>query len=88
MGELFTNTRKWSFPSTSNSSLDDCNNARNGIYRNYPNTLNMPDDNSNALIVGMPVSSLFSLQLCLYQKGKLYLRMEWGANSWTSWKEY
>lgn len=88
VGGLFSSRKMWSFPSKDNTTLDDCNNARNGVYRNFPDTKNMPREfqrNEGAIIVARPVNNLISMQECYFQNGDFYTRVEWGTGLWSSW---
>ena len=88
VGGLFSSGKMWSFPSKDNTTLDDCNNARNGVYRNFPSTKNMPREfspNEGAVIVARPVNNLISVQECYFQNGDFYTRVEWGTGLWSSW---
>lgn len=88
VGGLFSSGKMWSFPSKDNTTLDDCNNARNGVYRNFPDTKNMPREFSShegAVIVARPVNKLISVQECYFQNGDFYTRVEWGTGLWSSW---
>ena len=88
VGELFSSRKMWSFPSKDNTTLDDCNNARDGVYRNFPSTKNMPrkfSSNEGAVIVARPVNKLISMQECYFQNGDFYTRVEWGTGLWSSW---
>ena len=88
VGGLFSSGKMWSFPSKDNTTLDDCNNARDGVYRNFPSTKNMPREfssNEGAVIVARPVNNLISVQECYFQNGDFYTRVEWGTGLWSSW---
>lgn len=88
VGGLFSSAKMWSFPSKDNTTLDDCNNARNGVYRNFPDTKNMPREfasHEGAVIVARPVNNLISMQECYFQNGDFYTRVEWGKGLWSSW---
>ena len=87
VGGLFSSGKMWSFPSKDNTTLDDCNNARNGVYR-FPDTKNMPREfqrNEGAIIVARPVNNIISMQECYFQNGDFYTRVEWGTGLWSSW---
>lgn len=90
MEGLFTNLKLWKFPSKDNGvSIGDANNlVSSGIYRNYPNDVNMPSINSttNGILVVLPVNDIMVLQCCYYgDYGILYMRIKWGT-SWMSWR--
>ena len=91
VGELFSSGKIWSFPSKDNTTLDDCNNAKNGVYRNFPSTKNMPREFSSyegAVIVARQVNNLISVQECYFQNGDFYTRVEWGTGLWSSWTKH
>ena len=88
LGGLFTGRKLWRLPEADNSSsFGDANELiSGGIYRNYPNDINMPsiNSNNNGILIVLPVNNIMVLQVCYYNIGKLYIRLKWGKN-WSSW---